>query len=588
MELLYLYIEDDGKNIKDCEFNFSSEYHFSYKRKEKFITVSKNDNYIPNFWDAANIMNVTAIIGKNGTGKSNLLEYITRLYVSSSGLNASQRKKLYIHIYKHKGFLFINRDDIKSNITLYPKHYKNCPLDSLDKNTDTQIIFYSGSFEKNILNDLNHIRAIDISSGSLLREYTKMREYIEKPIKNSGDLRRLQIEDLLRQLELILFSNIDLMDSFTLPYSILLKFSSVEHNKSKENKYYNKFFNKNELYKLTFIELLQNCLLNQLDINEEKLGVEIKSFDNLIKDTQYGSLYAILREYSIHNKIIFTPFPQQLALRGGGHPFMFQILTSDISFEILDAIYSYYFKGNTYFFSPKYLENLVFLDGNMEVSWTGVSAGELEYLTIFSRLYSSMQDITVNRHTKTKNNKTKFDKPQNRIVILDEPANNLHPEWQRRFNDNLFDFLKTVLQGYTFQVIITSHSPILVSDFPKNSIIFLDKNEDGTCKVVDSISRDNTFGANIHTLYRNSFFIKGLPIGEFAKKKINRLFDELENGRIRLTTLKEIQLVGEPLLKDQLMKLYKQYESLPESMHKKIAELEREIETLKRKIDDQD
>jgi len=49
MELIYLYIEDDGKNIKDCEFNFSPEYRISYNRKERFITVEKNDNYLPNF-----------------------------------------------------------------------------------------------------------------------------------------------------------------------------------------------------------------------------------------------------------------------------------------------------------------------------------------------------------------------------------------------------------------------------------------------------------------------------------------------------------------------------------------------------------
>ena len=76
MELLYLYIEDDRKNIKDCEFNFSSEFKFLYNRKDKIIKVIKNENYISDFWETRNISNITAVIGQNGTGKSNLFKLL--------------------------------------------------------------------------------------------------------------------------------------------------------------------------------------------------------------------------------------------------------------------------------------------------------------------------------------------------------------------------------------------------------------------------------------------------------------------------------------------------------------------------------
>lgn len=76
MELIYLYIEDDGRNIKDCEFNFSPEYRFHYNKKNNELTGEKLD-FVENFWEAVNISNITAVIGKNGAGKSNFLHLIT-------------------------------------------------------------------------------------------------------------------------------------------------------------------------------------------------------------------------------------------------------------------------------------------------------------------------------------------------------------------------------------------------------------------------------------------------------------------------------------------------------------------------------
>ncbi|MCL2651848.1 MAG: hypothetical protein FWD60_12620 [Candidatus Azobacteroides sp.] len=42
MELLYLYIEDDERNIKNCEFNFSPKYNIHYNRDKAY---AYNDDY---------------------------------------------------------------------------------------------------------------------------------------------------------------------------------------------------------------------------------------------------------------------------------------------------------------------------------------------------------------------------------------------------------------------------------------------------------------------------------------------------------------------------------------------------------------
>jgi hypothetical protein len=76
--------------------------------------------------------------------------------------------------------------------------------------------------------------------------------------------------------------------------------------------------------------------------------------------------------------------------------------------------------------------------------------------------------------------------------------------------------------------IITSHSPFVLSDLPKENVIFLEKDEKtGYCKNVTKETNIETFGANIHTLLSHGFFMKDGLMGEFAKEKINKILTYL-------------------------------------------------------------
>ena len=76
------------------------------------------------------------------------------------------------------------------------------------------------------------------------------------------------------------------------------------------------------------------------------------------------------------------------------------------------------------------------------------------------------------------------------------------------------------------QIIFGSHSPMLLSDIPKDNVVFLGDKE----KVVEMRSIYNTFGANIFDLIRLPFFLKQGPVGEFASMKVNALLAELAKG----------------------------------------------------------
>ena len=66
---------------------------------------------------------------------------------------------------------------------------------------------------------------------------------------------------------------------------------------------------------------------------------------------------------------------------------------------------------------------------------------------------------------------------------------------------------------------MSTHSPFILSDLPKENVIFL---KDGK-QINPDITQ--TFGANIHTLLSNGFFMSDGLMGEFAKSKITEIKD---------------------------------------------------------------
>ncbi len=73
MELVYLWIED-YKNIKGQDFNLSPKFECNYDEKNNELTIDKNNDCLENFF-GENI-NVTAIVGENGSGKSSIMDII--------------------------------------------------------------------------------------------------------------------------------------------------------------------------------------------------------------------------------------------------------------------------------------------------------------------------------------------------------------------------------------------------------------------------------------------------------------------------------------------------------------------------------
>ncbi|MGJ1194611.1 AAA family ATPase [Sphingobacterium siyangense] len=96
----------------------------------------------------------------------------------------------------------------------------------------------------------------------------------------------------------------------------------------------------------------------------------------------------------------------------------------------------------------------------------GLSSGEKSFLHLLSRIHAKIKDLDRNS--------------ENIVLLLDEPEIAFHPEWQLNFVNFLLKFIREEFRKFKCQVIITSHSPLIISDFPAEHIVFLDKNKVGS------------------------------------------------------------------------------------------------------------
>lgn len=148
-------------------------------------------------------------------------------------------------------------------------------------------------------------------------------------------------------------------------------------------------------------------------------------------------------------------------------------------------------------------------------------------------------------------------------IILEEIELYFHPEYQRSFIYSLINLLEHSSIDDKIKdvnILIVTHSPFILSDIPKSNVLFLKDGE----PVTDM--QENTFGANIHSMLTNGFFLPSLPVGEFAHDKINRMFESFNSVKIdresyieRNRLYSDIARVGEPYLREQLMRLFNMY-----------------------------
>lgn len=239
---------------------------------------------------------------------------------------------------------------------------------------------------------------------------------------------------------------------------------------------------------------------------------------------------------------------------------------------------------------PAFFDINIIMDDDK--SFNLLSSGEKQKIYAISSIIYHLQNIESVHRGNSKNIKYNYVN-----LILDEIELYFHPDMQRTF---ISDLLKDIQQKCAFDnitglnILLVTHSPFILSDILKSNILYLDD------KKINTDELHNTFGANIHTLLDNSFFMENGLMGKYSKNQIEYILNKLNNHKNEIGKQKDEQNndnlidkleqyrikqivanIGEPFLKK---KIFDMYFSLFDEKRNEIAMLEREKNALEEKI----
>ncbi len=599
MKLLYLYIEKHNC-IEDQEFNFDSNYRFRLDRsnpQEWELKDEKVNNPLPDDVSAPtngkhNVgETVSAIVGENGSGKTSLINFLCD-YISYPDMDKDSHNtdKRYLVIFKrtidNPPECWTNFDGIKSK-TNYMIH--DIKKDKQLLGNYLSFVYYSPFFttEHIFHTNRNASNRIDISTSALLTPtnsnikfmqslaYYKSEEYKHALVflaKYRDVIKEDKIQKTLPEPKGILITidveyALEFLTSLTENYgnrhieSIMEREKVTDIIRKELAKSLLKLYDrvKDSIFLLLFwCYVISFWRRYNSPKNRSKISI-VEKYNDFIKT---NSLYKISEEDACKRIQEFVHDYDEIAHdffeSFGNFLFLNELKTikqndknieiecdfskiNDIK-ELKDRLFDLV---NKYYNIP--LRNSFVLFGFTP----NISSGEMSFLTIFSRI---LDCISNNEKVKNKNDI---------ILFLDEVETTLHPEWQRRLVLWIINFLEDFVINKKVHIIFASHSPILLSDIPDSNVVFLKKDigaEKST--TVDHKEIGKTFGSNIYTLYKKSFFLNNGLLGEFAEQKIEDIIKDLlalelkvysGNRENRYQELKqEIELIGEPVIRNQL------------------------------------
>ncbi|MGB1017779.1 MAG: restriction system-associated AAA family ATPase [Chitinophagales bacterium] len=135
------------------------------------------------------------------------------------------------------------------------------------------------------------------------------------------------------------------------------------------------------------------------------------------------------------------------------------------------------------------------------------------------------------------------------LFLLDEPETHFNPDWKAKFISSLrnsFNKEKKDTEETMREMIITTHSPYLISDSDSKYVFEIKKDEE--TKKIDNPQHPNfqTFGTSVNKIGIRIFDMPN-TIGEYAQKRLQEFYAELELLKTKADMEKLISKVKEEM-----------------------------------------
>lgn len=627
MEVVFFWL-GGYNNIDSQGINLGSKYNYFVREVEDKLVLDreKNEKYVKDFFHKENnksIVNVTALVGDNGSGKSSFLNALKEVLSSDN----YHKRIEYILVYSNGNGKYFITEALRDKYLIARFDYKK-------NKVSKEVIYYAPHLDLNMY-PITHNRTpwIDVSTDWLIFKAYEEDQYAKK---ETSQIELFKSTEIQRQISFtkkikissLLEENIFIPSEITInsvgvdfPYSIDLN-TNIRNVPYEYRDYYNLLRNKasktihaylqregrnhhgftknkwtrKKCYASFLIHLLKNFFYHlemtnhflqegRVNISLEKL--ELYPFEEAVfKFIVEGSLL------SEKEKKVILDFLNQIENL---------IVVSEVNFDGIDSIFFNIKRRDVdkvLLLEKKYLNLIGKLTNSssnsfLEYSWRGLSTGEKAFLNLYSRINYAKDVIS----EKMKGQKNFFETPSEcpKIIylIIDEGELGFHPKWKKEYINNLIDIIPEVL---TFdvngievkpkvQIIFSTHSPISLSDIPNSHINYIQRDEKGNALVLDYDKQpQKSFGANIHTLFTDSFFLDDGLVGKFAVFKVNELIDLLQKEELSQEEIvfcqKVIDIIDEPIVKEKLNQMLQKHNS----QNTELDRLERQKTLLEAKI----
>ncbi len=602
MRLIYCYI-GEFRNIENQGFNFSLDYECSFERNTLKIEkrqLSEGEILLTDPFTR----NLSIIVGKTGSGKTNLLQLIGMTEMMRSK-NAANSKYFLLYEVDAQDNLYA----IEMNRIL-PKGFekgKRIPFPSMvyfrysgsrisrdhvkERNEDPKTVIIS-SFEKDSINKID-FELIHIDGAYTPETFIKRfqfpygranagvacwyaKEYIsqfsEECIKHDACLEicsRNWGDELQNELEDELLKN-----------EYWFYYDNWEDKPFKSLRDVPKFFDRNvrDGKDLTAKQRFIHDLLTDYALYLRKWAalvtpitnktMEFRKYMRIIQDSDIANVHELPDGKCIEDlKTRIKWLCQYIDLHTDemkGNRGLLDQISRDINdlADIFDSFDQKYFEDGKFvcpieeiIFEEESFNNLfermsryradqlgAFTKELLPYNITYLSSGEYQY----ARVLGSVSEF-ISKGFLTSQSKIY---PDNLILLLDEPETFMHPEMCRNFVYWMGRILTEHNKIPNVQVIMSTHSPFMLSDVHPNQIIKIRYDDYGMCHVVENTG-EPTFAGDIYSIMANEFFLD-YSIGELSKRCLQKI----------LKILKEKEAIAEKS-RDDIIQLQLLYSAIP-------------------------
>lgn len=577
--LAYLYIYE-LEGFDPFELNFSN--HFSFRMSDNgILNIKRSFNPMEGLL-GDNIYDINIIAGENGVGKTTLIKLIADL-MTEKNYGAGHMDFEYFALFQTGSHELTVRTtdgnrfayDVHDSIEIIPS--------SSSFDFGRPVIYYSPFLDFNLLSIYNikgDYPLIDLSAtqmmisdleGHLTEEEEDDLETIE--IESNAVIRH-KLSNIKRQVSFINTYGNEFKLPFNLPRTLELRFHRLsvdssdvsgsgteimEQFRSLVSEHLREFpengMSRKDMARLIFLRNLISLYFAAINLDKsrsilmhrynEELSSEILNFSS--KNPK--ELILLIEKFFASEDVVGTDLLTRLI----------KLVTDKINGQNVDFSESNNLLTLTIKTQDNFLKEILALLNTkvrkqsaesrlatgfakfISFDWSNFSSGEKMFIDLFSRLSMALQKLSGNK--------------QPVLVLIDEGEMGFHPLWQIKYVSTLRDFINEVFFDHKVQVLLATHSPLVLSDFPKERVHLFKKMGNKRVKEYSI----GTFGQNISEILASDFFIDSTLIGNLAKQYINGILEEINSlkkttsAQRRLSILTKIEQIDDPIIYRLLM-----------------------------------